>query len=227
MCNDDDDGPKKLATPKTRPTLFAVQLQMARANTQSKRRKQFTMTTTTTATRLRESTNLTNKPTQRKRFVRIRLSMRVCIRVRARMCVWCFINYDVARRAFFALFSNLGEEICSWVHTHTYTYIFFFFQTFRHQIIKKHMQRPFKGNCACVRAFERARSLYSFFFSFLLSLFLLCAICKLRNCRRSKMCHSSSWFFAAALSSSLSLSFSLYAIYLFFLLSICFAREFT
>lgn len=49
LCND-DEGPKKLATLKTRPTLFAVQLQMARANTQSKRRKQFT----TTATRLRE-----------------------------------------------------------------------------------------------------------------------------------------------------------------------------
>lgn len=103
-------------------------------------------------------------------------------------------------------------------YIHTYIRTFFFFQTFRHQIIKKHMQRPFKGNCACVRAFERARSLITIFFlSFLLSLFLLCAICKLRNCRRSKMCHSSSWFFAAALSSSLSLSLILSLRYLFIL----------
>lgn len=78
------------------------------------------------------------------------------------------------------------------------------------------MQRPFKGNCACVRAFERARSLITIFFlSFLLSLFLLCAICKLRNCRRSKMCHSSSWFFAAALSSSLPLSHSLSTLFIY------------
>lgn len=54
-----------------------------------------------------------------------------------------------------------------------------------------------------------------FFLSFFLSSFLLCAICKLRNCSRSKMCHSSSWFFAAALSSSLSYSLSTLFIYSF------------
>lgn len=117
--------------------------------------------------------------------------------------------------AFFSLFSNLGEEICSRVHTHTYTYIFIFSDLPSSYFKKAHAKAIQRKLCVCAPLKEHALLTIFFILSFLLSLFLLCAICKLRNCRRSKMCHSSSWFFAAALSSSLS--FSLYAIYLFFL----------